>query len=128
MGNEVKSGTEKRLDKESGIDLMQKPEINADQFFKIFDSSVQGLRQCKLISAAFELGVFEALKVPMSAGALAEKLGCAPVLMPHFCEALHSLGFLDRFEEGIDEEEEKVQTVKKSADENEDKSKIRSQI
>jgi SAM-dependent methyltransferase len=123
MGNEVKSGTENRFEKETGIDLMQKPEVNADQFFKIFDSSIQGVRQCKLISAAFELGVFEALRVPQSAGDLAKKLGCDPVLMPYFCEALHSLGFLDRFEEGIDEEEEKAQAVKKGADENEDRRK-----
>ncbi|WP_410507071.1 methyltransferase [Methanosarcina hadiensis] len=123
MGDEVKSSTEKKLDKESGTDLMQKPEISADQFFKVFDSSIQGVRQCKLISAAFELGVFEALRVPMSAGALAEKLGCDPVLMPHFCEALHSLGFLDRFEEGIDKEEEKAQSVQKDADESEDRRK-----
>lgn len=98
---------------ESPVDLMQKPEIDADRFFKIFDTSIQGLRECRLISAAFELGVFEALKVPMSAGDLAEKLDCDPVLMPHFCEALHSLGFLDRFEEGINEDEEKMQAVKK---------------
>jgi precorrin-6B methylase 2 len=123
MGNEVKSGTENRFEKETGIDLMQKPEIDADRLFKIFDSSVQGLRECRLIAAAFELGVFEALKVPMSAGALAEKLGCDPVLMPHFCEALHGLGFLDRFEEGIDEEEEKAQSVKKGAEESEIKEK-----
>lgn len=128
MGNEVKSGTEKRFDKESNIDLMQKPEINADQFFKIFDSSIQGLRQCKLISAAFELGVFEALKVPLSAEILAEKLGCDPLLMPHFCEALHSLGFLDRFEEGIDEEEENAQFVKRSVEENEGKRKSENEL
>ena len=71
---------------ESAVDLMQKPEIDADRFFKLFDSSVQGLRQCRLISAAFELGVFKALEVPLSAGALAEKIGCDPALMPHFCE------------------------------------------
>ena len=29
--------------------------------------------------------------------------------MPHFCEALHSLGLLDRFEEGISEEKENAQ-------------------
>jgi SAM-dependent methyltransferase len=116
MGNDVKSGTENRFEKETGIDLMQKPEVDANRLFKIFDSSVQGLRECRLIAAAFELGVFEALKVPLSAGALAEKLGCDPVLMPHFCEALHSLGFLDRFEEGIDEEEEKAKSVKTKND------------
>ncbi|WP_269849648.1 hypothetical protein [Methanosarcina horonobensis] len=41
------------------------------------------------------------------------------MLMPHFCEALHSLGLLDRFEEGVREEGEKVQTVKKGAAEGE---------
>ena len=90
---------------ETSVDLMQKPEVDSDRFFKLVDSSVRGLRECRLIAAAFELGVFEALKVPLSAGVLAEKLGCDPVLMPHFCEALHSLGFLDRFEEGAHGEE-----------------------
>jgi len=104
----------------TSIDLMQKPEVDADRFFKLVDSSVQGLRECRLIAAAFELGVFEALKVPLSAGVLAEKLGCDPVLMPHFCEALHSLGFLDRFEEGAHEEGENVQMREKGEGESED--------
>ncbi|AKB79223.1 O-methyltransferase [Methanosarcina horonobensis HB-1 = JCM 15518] len=104
---------------EMPIDLMRKPEVDSDRFFKLVDSSVQGLRECRLISAAFELGVFETLKIPLSSGALAERLGCDPVLMPHFCEALHSLGLLDRFEEGVREEGEKVQTVKKGAAEGE---------
>lgn len=108
---------------ESPVDLMQKPEIDADRFFKLFDSSVQGLRQCRLISAAFELGVFKALEVPLSAGALAEKIGCDPALMPHFCEALHSLGLLDRFEEGISEEKENAQIAVKGTGEAEGKEK-----
>ncbi len=105
---------------ESFFDLLQKPEIDSDRFFKLVDSSIQGLRECRLISAAFELGVFEALKVPMSAGALAEKLGCDPVLMPHFCEALHNLGFLDRFEEGVHEEEGNTPVQEKSESKPED--------
>lgn len=113
VGNKAQNQTE------IPVDLMQKPEIDADRFFKLFDSSIQGLRECRLIAAAFELGAFEALKVPLSSGALAEKLGCDPLLMPHFCESLHSLGLLDRFEEGVHEEEEKVQTAKKG--EGEDK-------
>jgi len=105
-----------RLDMESKAeknrlvaDLMQKPEVEADRLFKLLDSSVQGLRECRLIATAFELGVFEALKVPLSAGVLAEKLGCDPILMPHFCEALHSLGLLDRFIEREYEEKENTQ-------------------
>jgi len=101
---------------------MQKPEVDADRFFKLVDSSVRGLRECRLIAAAFELGVFEALKVPLSAGVLAAKLGCDPVLMPHFCEALHSLGFLDRFEEGAHEEKGKC------ADAGKKRRRIRRQI
>lgn len=117
VGNKAQNQTE------ITVDLMQKPEIDADRFFKLFDSSIQGLRECRLITAAFELGVFEALKVPLSTGALAEKLGCNPLLMPHFCESLHSLGLLDRFEEGVHEEEEKMQSVKKSASEGEGREK-----
>ncbi|MHC1754716.1 MAG: methyltransferase [Methanosarcina sp.] len=108
---------------ETPVDLMQKPEIDADRFFKLVDSSVQGLRECRLIASAFELGVFETLKVPLSAGVLAEKLGCDPVLMPHFCEALHSLGFLDRFEEGSHEGEENIQMQRKGEDKDGDENK-----
>jgi SAM-dependent methyltransferase len=100
---------------------VKKPEVDSDLFFKLINTSIQGLKECRLIAAAFELGVFEALKVPLSAGSLAEKLGCDPVLMPHFCEALHSLGLLDRFEEGVHEEE--AHTVRKGAGEDEDKGK-----
>lgn len=96
---------ENEIDKNRRVtDLMQKPEVEADRLFKLLDSSVQGLRECRLIATALELGVFEALKVPLSAVTLAEKLGCNPILMPHFCDALHSLGLLDRFKEGEYEE------------------------
>ena len=90
----VENNLEIRIENEVGnkteiaVDLMQKPKIDSDLFFKLIDSSIQGSREYRLISSAFELGVFEALKVPLSAGALADKLGCNPVLMPHFCEAL----------------------------------------
>ncbi|HWR26130.1 MAG TPA: methyltransferase, partial [Methanosarcina sp.] len=77
---------------------MKTPEIDPDRFFKIIDSSVQGLKECRLIISALELGVFEALKTPLSAGSLAEKLECDTTIMPHFCEALFSLGLLERFE------------------------------
>lgn len=90
---------------EKVADLMQKPEIDSDRFFKLIDSSIQGLREYRLIVSALELGVFEALKTPLSAGTLAEKLGCDPALMPLFCEALYSLDLLDRFEEKAFEEE-----------------------
>lgn len=100
---------ESEIDKNRGVsDLMQRPEVEADGLFKLLDSSIQGLRECRLIATAFELGVFEALKVPLSAETLAEKLGCSPVLMPHFCDALHSLGLLDRFKEGKYEENPKT--------------------
>lgn len=108
---------------EKAAELLQKPEIDFDRFFKFIDSSIQGLKEYSLIVSALELGVFEALKTPLSAGDLAEKLGCDPLLMPHFCEALHSLGFLDRFEEGIDKEEEKAQIVKTEAATSQDKGK-----
>lgn len=101
---------ESEIDKNRGIsDLMQKPEVEADCFFKLLDSSIQGLRECRLITTAFELGVFEALKVPLSAETLAEKLGCSPVLMPHFCDALYSLGLLNKFKEGEYREKENPQ-------------------
>ncbi len=104
MGNESEirieneAGNKTETKKEIAADLMQKPEVDSDRFFKLIDSSIQGSRECWLISSAFELGVFETLRIPLPAGTLAEKLGCDPVLMPHFCEALCSLGLLDRFE------------------------------
>lgn len=108
---------------EKAAELMQKPEVDSDRFFKLIDSSIQGLKEYRLIVSALELGVFEELTTPLSAMNLAEKLGCDPLLMPHFCEALHSLGLLDRFEEGIDKEEEKAQIIKRDADEIQDKGK-----
>lgn len=117
MGYEVRNGTENGLEKEIYACLMEKPEVDADRLFKIFDSSIQGLRECRLIAAAFELGVFNALNVPMSASALAEKLGCNSQLMLPFCEALHSLGFLDRFEEGLCKEEGNKQVKVKGKNE-----------
>lgn len=48
-----------------------------------------------MIAAAFELGVFEALRTPMSAEALANKLGSNSALMPAFCKALFEPGLLD---------------------------------
>ncbi len=112
--NKIENETGNRTDinKEIAIDLMQKPEIDSDRLFKLIDSSVQGSRECKLISSAFELGVFETLKIPLSAGTLAEKLGCDPVLMPHFCEALCTLGLLDRFEDGSEESFQDEKTKK----------------
>lgn len=110
IGANIQNEKERR----TTIDLMQKPEIDADRLFNLFDSSVKGLRECRLIATAFELGVFEALKDPLSAESLAEKLGCDPVLMPHFCEALHSLGLLDRFEEHAHVEKEREQKQDKS--------------
>ncbi|AKB54374.1 MULTISPECIES: methyltransferase [Methanosarcina] len=114
LKNELDASVKLKNEDEAGniLDLMQKPEIDFDHFFKFIDSSIQGLKEYKLIVSALELGVFEALKSPLSAGELAEKLGCDPLLMPHFCEALHGLGFLDRFEEGINKEEEKAQIIK----------------
>jgi len=107
---ELKNGNEP----EKAAELMQKPEVDSDRFFKLIDSSIQGLREYRLIVSALKLGVFEALKTPLSAGALAEKLGCDPGLMPHFCEALYSLGLLDRFEEEAFEEERNPQRQEKA--------------
>jgi precorrin-6B methylase 2 len=101
----ARKGLKNENEAESVADLMQKPEVDPDRFFKLIDSAIQGLREYRLIVSALELGVFEALKTPLSAGGLAEKLGCNPALMAHFCEALYSLGLLDRFEEGELEEE-----------------------
>ncbi|MCQ1535312.1 SAM-dependent methyltransferase [Methanosarcina sp. KYL-1] len=87
-------------------ELMETPSVGADRFFKIMDDSIRGLKEYRLIVTALELEVFEALKTPLQAGELAEKLGCDPVLVPHFCEALVSLGLLDRFEEIAEVEKE----------------------
>lgn len=80
---------------EKPVDLMLIPEVDPDRFFKLMDSSIQGLRQYKLIATAYELGIFKVLRTPMSAEALAYKLGCNPELMPAFCKALLELGLLD---------------------------------
>ena len=87
-------------------DIMETPAAGADRFFKLMDGSIKGLKEYRLIETALELEVFEALKTPLQARELAEKLGCDPMLVPHFCEALVRLGLLDSFEEIAEVEEE----------------------
>lgn len=115
----VKKELKNSIKPEKALYLMQEPEVDSGRFFKLVESSIQGLREYRLIVSAFELGVFEALKTPLSAGALAEKLGCDPALMPLFCEALYSLGLLDRFEEKAFEE--KMNTHRQEIDKNYEK-------
>ncbi|RXA19935.1 SAM-dependent methyltransferase [Methanosarcina sp. MSH10X1] len=116
----ISKGLKNSTEPEKAADLMQRPEVDSDRFFKLIDSSVQGLREYRLIVSALELGVFEALKTPLSAGVLAEKLGCKPALMPHFCEALCSLGLLDRFEEGALEEESNIHRQERNENDEKD--------
>lgn len=101
-------------------DLMETPKTDANSFFQLMENSIQGLRQCRIIYTAIELGVFDALKTPLSAGDLAIKLNCNSVLMPHFCEALCGLGLLDRFEEGKRNEEKERNDRVKDGCENKD--------
>lgn len=101
---------------------MERPEVDADQFFKLMDNSVRGLREYRLISTALELGVFEALETPERAEPLAEMLDCDPSLMPYFCEALCGLGLLCRLEE-VSGYEESEESKKKSRSEKEEYNK-----
>ncbi|WP_440957092.1 methyltransferase [Methanosarcina sp. Mfa9] len=87
-------------------DIMDTPAPGADRFFKLMDDSIRGLKEYRLIETALELEVFEALRTPLQAGDIAEKLSCDPVLVPHFCEALVRLGLLDSFEEIAGDEAE----------------------
>lgn len=98
-------------------ELMDIPTVGVDRFVKTMENSTRGLKEYRLIFTALELEVFEALKTPLQAGELAEKIGLDSVLVPHFCEALVSLGLLDRFEEIVEEErteKEGEETVEKS--------------
>ncbi len=90
---------------EKPVDIMLIPEVDPDRFFKLMNSSIQGLRQYKLIATAYELGIFKVLRTPMSAEALAYKLGCNPELMPVFCKALLELGLLDNAEKQEENQE-----------------------
>jgi len=95
-------------------ELMDTPTVGVDRFVKTMENSTRGLKEYRLIFTALELEVFEALKVPLQAGELAEKMGLDPVLVPHFCEALVSLGLLDRFEEVVEEERKEKEGEEKA--------------
>jgi len=86
--------------------LMERPKVDSDPFFKLMEEASAGFRKFQLLSTAFELGVFEALKTPLGAVPLAKKLGCEPTLLPYFCEALCGLGLLCRLEEKPELEEQ----------------------
>jgi precorrin-6B methylase 2 len=95
-------------------ELMDTPAVGVDRFVKTMENSTRGLKEYRLIFTALELEVFEALKTPLQAGELAEKIGLDPVLTPHFCEALVSLGLLDRFEERVEEERKEKEEEEKA--------------
>ncbi|MGB9929282.1 MAG: methyltransferase [Methanosarcina sp.] len=122
----TRTQTEKENEVGKQTDLLQMPEVEYSRFFKIIDSSIQGLREYRLITTALDLEVFEALKDPLPAYALAEKLGCDPLLMPYFCEALYRIGLLDRFEEGTSENLESKEA--KIELQNQDKDQIDSRV
>jgi len=107
----------RRLNMKVKNELMETPAVGADRLIKTMENSTRGLKEYRLIVTALELEVFEALKTPLQTGELAEKMGLDPVLVPHFCEALVRLGFLDRFEE-IAEEERKEKEDEKKAEKN----------
>ncbi|AKB57833.1 methyltransferase [Methanosarcina barkeri] len=103
-------------------ELMDTPAVGVDRFVKTMENSTRGLKEYRLIFTALELEVFEALKTPFQAGELAEKIGLDPVLTPHFCEALVSLGLLDRFEEIVEEEMTEKEGEEKEGEEKVEKS------
>lgn len=103
-------------------ELMDTPAVGVDRFVKTMENSTRGLKEYRLIFTALELEVFEALKTPLQAGELAEKMGLDPVLTPHFCEALVSLGLLDRFEEIVEEERTEKEGEEKEGEEKVEKS------
>ena len=103
-------------------ELMDTPAMGVDRFVKTMENSTRGLKEYRLIFTALELEVFEALKTPLQAGELAEKIGLDPVLTPHFCEALVSLGLLDRFEEIVEEERTEKEGEEKEGEEKVEKS------
>ncbi|HIH95766.1 TPA: SAM-dependent methyltransferase [Methanosarcina acetivorans] len=85
-------------------ELMETPDVDVDRLVKTMENSTRGLKEYRLLVTALELEVFEALKTPLRAGELAEKMGLDRVLVPHFCEALVRLGLLDMVEEVAEEE------------------------
>lgn len=95
-------------------ELMDTPAVGVDRFVKTMENSTRGLKEYRLIFTALELEVFEALKTPLQAGELAEKMELDPVLVSHFCEALVSLGLLDRFEEIVEEERKEKEGEEKA--------------
>lgn len=59
-------------------------------------ASLDAYAQVPLLRAGLHLGLFEALRTPQSAGALAERLALAPDLVASWAQALHAQGWLRR--------------------------------
>lgn len=77
-------------------DLLAVPEDTGTAPLAFLDPALAGLRQYHAVTAALDLGLFELLEKPMTAAECAERLGCREDLTELLCEALASMGLLER--------------------------------
>lgn len=76
--------------------LLEKPRTNPELLKDLLNDAMNGFRKCCVLSAAIELGVFDALKHPKSIDELAEELKCDRKLLFLFCEVLRGLNLVTK--------------------------------
>jgi len=77
-------------------DLFAVPEVPGTAPLAFLDTALAGLRQYHAVTTALDLGLFDLLEEPMTAGECATRLGCREDLMGLLCDALASTGLLER--------------------------------
>ena len=80
--------------KEEGLFFVTGPPEDPGPFYEKLDSAVHGLREFSLISAAVDLGIFDACLIPMTSEELASRILCEVHLCDLICKALVDEGFL----------------------------------
>ncbi|MFA7304244.1 MAG: methyltransferase dimerization domain-containing protein, partial [Methanoregula sp.] len=77
-------------------DLMAEPGLPITTPLPMFDTALAGVRQYYAITTALDLGLFELLRVPLTASECANALGCQRDLIGLLCDCLESLGLLEK--------------------------------
>ncbi len=80
--------------REEGLFFVTGPPEDPGPFYEKLDSAVHGLREFSLISAAVDLGIFDACVTPLTSEELASRILCEVQLCDLICKALVDEGFL----------------------------------
>jgi SAM-dependent methyltransferase len=77
-------------------DLAAVPGISTANPLSFLDPALAGLRQYHAVMAAFDLGLFEILREPMTGPECALALQCRPEIVTLMCDSLATLGLLEK--------------------------------